>query len=474
MITLREKIQVPRPIAGCFRYLADFSTAEQWDPGVYRAEKLSPGAPAIGTEFQLWLNSFGRRIPMHYQLLALESPWRIQLRGEGDGFRADDLICLRALGRHRTEIDYQADLSFSNRLSRLEPLLGAAMRRMGRRALAGLGTALGADTLLPADTLIERLRYRTLLPAARRFTEYGYLAMPDKGLSHFIDGKRVVITGATGGLGLAAACQLSRLGAELVLVGRDSLRLARAARQIRDFSGAGSDQVQLVEAELSDLDQVRKAAKLLLRRYPRIDVLINNAGALFAEHGSTAQGHERVLAINLLAPWLLTETLMPVLAASQARVINVASGGMYLQGLHLDDMQYRATPYDGNKAYARAKRALVAVGGYWAEQHSQVHVSSMHPGWAATPGVAKSLPAFNQRMQRWLRDTRMGADTMVWLASSPAPLAESGRFWFDRRVAPEAVLPGTAVTAGQRARLLEWLARHCPTEGLETSAGARS
>ena len=474
MISLREKIQVARPIAECFRYLADFSNSEQWDPGVYRAEKITPGAPAAGTEFHLLLNSFARHLPMQYRLLALEAPRRLQLRGEAEGFRADDLICLRALGNGRTEIDYQADLTFSNRLAGLEPLIRPLMTRMGRRALAGLKTALSVDLPPGADTLIERLRYRTLLPAARRFTRYGYLAMPDKGLSHFIDGKRIVITGATSGLGLAAACQLSKLGAELVLVGRDGLRLARAARQIRAHSGADSDKVQLVEAELSDLDQVARAALTLRRRYPRIDVLINNAGALFAEHGVTAQGHERALAINLLCPWLLTEALMPTLIASQARVINVASGGMYLQPVRLDDMHYQEHPYDGAKAYARAKRALVALGSYWAEQHPALHISSMHPGWAATPGVARSLPAFNQRMQRWLRDARMGADTMVWLASSPAPLTLNGSFWFDRRPAPMAILPGTAVTAGQRQQLVDWLTKHCPTPGTAISRSRHS
>jgi NAD(P)-dependent dehydrogenase (short-subunit alcohol dehydrogenase family) len=123
----------------------------------------------------------------------------------------------------------------------------------------------------------------------------------------------------------------------------------------------------------------------------------------------------------------------------------------------LDDMQFRNEPYDGSKAYARAKRALVAITGHWARQHPQIFFSSMHPGWAATPGVEKSLPAFNRRMQRWLRDARMGADTMVWLASSQAPLGHSGEFWFDRQPRPTAVLPGTAVSAAQLDALLQWL-----------------
>ena len=121
-------------------------------------------------------------------------------------------------------------------------------------------------------------------------------------------------------------------------------------------------------------------------------------------------------------------------------------------------MQFLNEPYDGSKAYARAKRALVSVTEHWAQQHPEIFFSSMHPGWAATPGVEKSLPAFNQRMRRWLRDARMGADTMVWLASSEAPLSHSGKFWFDRQPRPTALLPGTAVSATQQAELLQWLA----------------
>jgi dehydrogenase/reductase SDR family member 12 len=457
MITLQEKIQIARPIADCFRYLADFSTCEQWDPGVYRAEKVTPGAPAAGSEFDLILNSAGRRVPMRYRLLKLESPYRIELRGEGEGFSAHDIIRLRPLGHDRTEVDYQAELRFDGAIRHLEAVLNPLMVRMGRKAVSGLQRALTHETEVAPLRAAERLAYRTLLPAAMRFTERGYLAMPNRGLSDYLDGKRVVITGATAGLGLAAACELSRLGAEVIVVGRESLRLARAARQVRDFSGAAADKVRIVEAELSSLEEVRRVGEVLNRSYPHIDILINNAGALFAEHATTVDGHERALAINLLCPWLLTEQLLPALSRSRGRVINVASGGMYLQSLKLDDMQYLSEAYDGSKAYARAKRALTAVTEHQAAQHPEIFFSSMHPGWAATPGVAKSLPAFNQRMQRWLRDARMGADTMVWLASSRAPLSATGKFWFDRRPAPTAVLPGTEVSSQQRADLINWL-----------------
>lgn len=457
MITLQEKITVSRSIDDCFRYLVDFSTSEQWDPGVHRAEKLTPGAPRVGSEFALILNSAGRRVPMHYQLVAVDSPQRIELRGSGAGFSADDVIELRALDANHTEISYQAKLSFDGAIGRAESVLKPWLTRMGRRAVAGMQRALTLDTKVAPISLSERLAYKTVLPAALTFTQRGYLAMANKGLSHYVDGKRIVITGATSGLGLAAAMELSRLGAKVVLLGRDALRLASAAKQVQAFSGAPASNIDIVEAELSSLQEIRRVGALLNSRYTHINALINNAGALFQEHALTTEGHERALAINLLSPWLLTEQLLPTLARSQGRVINVASGGMYLQPLKLDDMQSLHEPYDGSKAYARAKRALVSVTEHQAQQNPKVFFSSMHPGWAATPGVAQSLPAFNQRMQRWLRDARMGADTMVWLASSDAPLSMSGAFWFDRRPRPTAVLPGTKVSAEQQAELLSWL-----------------
>ncbi|MCC1495907.1 SDR family NAD(P)-dependent oxidoreductase [Alcanivorax sp. 1008] len=457
MITLQETIRVPRPIADCFRYLADFSTSEQWDPGVYRASKLTPGEPKPGSEFDLILNSAGRRVPMRYTVTALDAPLRIDLQGQGDGFSAHDVIRLRSVGPDSTDIEYHAELRFQGPAGHVEKLLNPLMVRMGKRAVNGLQQALTRQTEIQRPGLADRLGHALLLPAALRFTEHGYLAMANKGLSDSVGGKTAVITGATTGLGLAAACELSRLGASVVLVGRDSLKVARAARSVREFSGAATDKVSTCEAELSSLAEVKRVGAELANRYPRIDILINNAGALFAEHGLTADGHERALAINLLCPWLLTNLLLPSLSQARGRVINVSSGGMYLQPLKLGDMQFANEPYDGSKAYARAKRALVAVTEYWAQQNPQIFFSSMHPGWAATPGVAKSLPAFNRRMQGWLRDSRMGADTMVWLASSQAPIGHSGKFWFDRQPRPTSVLPGTAVSKDQCSTLLQWL-----------------
>ncbi len=456
MIRLHESITVDRTARDCFRYLADFSTAEQWDPGVYRAEKRTPGTPEPGTEFALVLDSAGRRVPMRYRLEDMEPDRLLVLQGEGQGFGVRDRIVLEPVSSGHTRIDYEAVLDFTGPAGRVEPLLRPWLNRVGRKAVAGMARALTPSSV-PEQGYFSNLGHRMVLPAAWSFTERGYLAMPDKGLSEFVDGRTWVITGPTSGLGLATACELARLGARLVLVGRDVQRLENAVDTIVAFSGCAPEDVRCFEAELSLVRECRRVAEEILGAVADIDGLVNNAGALFAERAETEEGHERSLAINLLAPAVLVESLLPSLQRNGARVINVSSGGMYLQPLRLDDMEYRKGEYDGAVAYARAKRGLVALNEYWAETVPGVDFHAMHPGWAATPGVARSLPAFNRRMGRRMRDSRMGADTIVWLATTASLKGNSGGFWFDRKPRPTAVLPGTAVTADQRNELVAWL-----------------
>jgi NAD(P)-dependent dehydrogenase (short-subunit alcohol dehydrogenase family) len=186
-------------------------------------------------------------------------------------------------------------------------------------------------------------------------------------------------------------------------------------------------------------------------------VWINNAGALFGERALTPEGHERALAINLLSPALLSLAIRPVVRRRAGRIINVVSGGLYLQGIRLDDLDFALEPYDGAKAYARAKRGLLALTRHWSRTPEGAGISwhAVHPGWAATPGVARSLPTFDRVLSPWLRDARMGADSIAWLASHPAidDARHRGTFWFDRVHRPDALLPNTAVRAPQLAML---------------------
>ncbi|MGV2480085.1 UNVERIFIED_CONTAM: SDR family NAD(P)-dependent oxidoreductase, partial [Salmonella enterica subsp. enterica serovar Weltevreden] len=125
----------------------------------------------------------------------------------------------------------------------------------------------------------------------------------------------------TGGIGLAAACELSRLGAKLVLVGRGARRLEAAAEAIEAFAGSPHG-IRLIEAALSEPAQLEQAAARVLALETQLDVLVNNAGVLLHRRELSSDGHERSMAVNLLAPLRLTQRLLPLLAASRGRVIN--------------------------------------------------------------------------------------------------------------------------------------------------------
>ena len=444
-LPLIRELVLDRPVADCFRYLADFSTTAQWDPGVFAADKTTPGAARAGSEFALRLNVLGRSVPSTYRLIERDENRRLVLEGSGPGFTVVDTMDFEALGPAKTRLRYEAVMTWDSVPARIAPLLKPWADRLGDQAMTGLTRALTEDgpESLPRR---ERLAQKLVVPGMVAFTRRGWRTQHSRGLSRRMDGRTVAITGATAGLGLAAAQELARLGARLILIGRGTERLQAAMQAIRDF--AGDCELAPYEAELSSIADTERLATLLLAEQPAIDVLINNAGALFAERGETSEGHERALAVNLLTPALLIKRLEPMLAERRGRVINVVSGGLYLQGLALDDLDYERGDYDGSKAYARAKRGLLALTRLWAEDETRIGWHAMHPGWAATPGIAKSLPAFDRRMQPFLRTPRQGADTMVWLASHPAAAPhgeDSVGFWFDRAQRPDALLPGTAV-----------------------------
>jgi len=270
-----------------------------------------------------------------------------------------------------------------------------------------------------------------------------------------MEGKVVLVSGASSGLGLAAAEGFGRLGATVWLLVRSRERGEEARVRITERSG--NDDVHVGVCDLSELQSVPQFAARFRDEAPRLDVLVNNAGVMTEQRAVSADGIELTFATNVVGPFLLTNLLIPLLRESApARVINVSSGGMYTQRLRVDDLQTERGEFDGPKVYARSKRAAVILSELWGEQlaGSGVVVHSMHPGWADTPGVRSSLPRFYKLTRPLLRTPAQGADTIVWLGAADEPLRSSGRFWHDRRARPTHVLPGTRETRQERERLL--------------------
>lgn len=292
------------------------------------------------------------------------------------------------------------------------------------------------------------------------YTRFGYslrhLAWSERELPS-LHGRTIAITGATSGIGRAAAELAALRGARLLLLVRDEARGEEAAREVA--ARTHNDDVTTLLCDLASLASVRECAHALSREAPRLDVLINNAGVLAPRWSPSADGYELAFATNLLGPFQLVQSLTPSLEAAGGRVITVSSGGMYSQRLNVADLQSPPGDYDGVTAYARTKRAQVVLSELLAERLAPrgITAHAMHPGWVDTAGVQTSLPRFHRLLGPALRSPEQGADTIVWLAGAPIHTIGTGGFWHDRRSRPTHLLPRTRETTAQREQLWKLL-----------------
>jgi dehydrogenase/reductase SDR family protein 12 len=269
-----------------------------------------------------------------------------------------------------------------------------------------------------------------------------------------MDGRTVAVTGATSGIGLAASRQLAGMGARLLLLVRDVERGETERATLQGENHA------VVRCEMGDPSSVRAAAARVRQLAPSLDVLIHNAGALLPEYRESVGGHEVTFAVMVLGPQLLTRELLPLLSEG-SRILWMSSGGMYTQRLDVDQLEMGPDGYRGSLAYARAKRAQVALAQAWARRLRDrgIVVHAMHPGWVDTPGIREGLPAFRALMDPFLRDPDQGADTLVWLAAADEPGRSTGRFWLDRRPRTIERIPGSAGDVRERDRLWDLVER---------------
>ena len=249
-----------------------------------------------------------------------------------------------------------------------------------------------------------------------------------------MQGKRVLVTGPTAGIGKRIALDLAVLGADLILGCRDVARGARAADEIRAATGTKS--LEIVTIDTSSQRSIRECAARLRTSLPRLDVLVNNAGISHGERKLTFDGIELTFATNVLGYFLLTQELLPLLRTSApARIVNVSS--LFAGDVELDDLQFARRPYDGLGAYAQSKACNRLL--TWALARriagSGVTANTYAPGFVAGTELSRDLPpaikaAYSTRPGR---TAEQGADTAVWLASSAEVAGESGRFYMDRR-----------------------------------------
>jgi NAD(P)-dependent dehydrogenase (short-subunit alcohol dehydrogenase family) len=457
MWRIKKEIEADHPADRVFDYLSHWATVAEWDPSVVSARMLSADKPSVGSRFHITLCFGLKRVPMTYVIKRMTPHQLIELEGRGPHFNVVDHIRFEDIFG-RTRLTYVAEVTFDRTPSRLMNILGRHLFGLyAQNAMRRLRTMLSGSSTPPGLTTMTRLADQAILPGLIGFTRIGYtLAKRRRPVaSALYSGRTMVLTGGTSGIGRAAARELYRKGAHLVVVGRDKEKLKELRRDLGAVRGGGTIETEL--ADLSLMADVRQLADRLIRRHDRIDVLINNAGALFNHYRQTAEGIEMTMATDLVSPYLLTRLLLPSLkAARTARIINVASGGMYTQGIHPDALDTGGASHHGPTAYARAKRGLVILTGWWASElaASGISVHAMHPGWVDTPGLEKSLPAFHRQLSPWLRTPAQGADTIVWLAAAPDAHRASGQFWLDRKIRATHVFGHTRSSSGDNRELI--------------------
>jgi retinol dehydrogenase 14 len=250
-------------------------------------------------------------------------------------------------------------------------------------------------------------------------------------------GKVILITGGTSGIGKAAATALAGMGATVVITGRNEERGKRALQEIREESE--NDGVELILADLTVQDEVRRLVEELRERHNQLEVLVNNAGLVLSERTETPDGIETQLAINHLAPFLLTNLLLDLLKKSApSRIVTVSSDAHRWAKIDLDDLQSRKR-YRGMQVYGKTKLANIMFTYELAErlEGTGVTVNCMHPGGVNTNFGNNQGGPMNllfRLFKPFMRSPEQGADTLIYLASSPEVEGMTGKYLADRKV----------------------------------------
>jgi retinol dehydrogenase 12 len=261
-------------------------------------------------------------------------------------------------------------------------------------------------------------------------------------------GKVCVVTGATAGIGYETALALARLGASVVVLGRDASKGDRVIADIKAISG--NQQVCFIAVDMRLQTSIREAAAKIRLGFPTIDVLINNHGAFFQKRALTPEGVENTFAVNHLAFFLLTHLLYPSLRQSpDARIINVSSGNHYDTGMHFDNL-YLQGNYTGFRAYAQSKLANVLFTFELDRRKPDANITTqvLHPGLVHTDIGLKNnnwLFQLGWRIRRTLWPSltpAQGAETSIFLATNPEIAGQPAQYW-------EKCKPKGAATAAQ-------------------------
>ena len=250
-----------------------------------------------------------------------------------------------------------------------------------------------------------------------------------------------MVTGATDGIGKVTVRVLAEQGARVIAAGRNRPKAERVVQEIR--AETGNPAVDYLLADFASQAQVRRMAAQYQERYDRLDVLINNAGAYFLSRQESEDGIEMTLAVNHLAPFLLTNLLLDIILASvPARIVNVSSDAHRGQRLDFDDLQNEEN-YSGQRAYGQSKLANLYFTYELARrlEGKDVTVNALHPGFVATNLGANNIPFFGSTVKSFInlfagKDVEEGAETSIYLATSPEVAGVTGKYFVDCQPIP--------------------------------------
>jgi len=257
-----------------------------------------------------------------------------------------------------------------------------------------------------------------------------------------MSGKTILITGGTSGLGLVSALELARLGATVIIHGRSKEKCKRTVSDIRaQIPDANLDYLL---ADLASLAQVKAMANSCLESYQRLDVLINNAGAMFVKRKLSQDGFEMTFAVNHLSHFLLTNLLLQLILDTanfqgEARIINVSSGAHRNAGLDFNDLHFEIGYGTGMKAYGRSKLANLLFSLELEKRltGTSATVNSLHPGLVATNMASNNSPIIGWASRLigpvFALSPEQGAQTTIYLASSPEVIGHSGGYYYEQQ-----------------------------------------
>jgi len=276
------------------------------------------------------------------------------------------------------------------------------------------------------------------------FTRHGYAAAERQDATSSLSGSIIVVTGANSGIGYQLAQNLFSRGAKVYMICRSKERGNKARLEILTKNPSSPpENLQILEADVGRRADVERASAELESLEAKLDCLVCNAGAM-ADKLEAPEGVESTFASHFLyGNYWLGQKMMPLLKKSaHPKILTVTSGGMYCYPLPTFAESVRGTEttnssFDGQGAYAKAKRAQVVLTRRWAAMFPDVTVCTVHPGWTATPGVSKAYNSFSQWWLQPLRSEWEGTEGLAWMCGAGPGKLKSGELYLDGRVQPE-------------------------------------